>query len=41
MHEGYRYQLFLDNLPNALITPNPLTQDLEVNYREGILVGEY
>lgn len=38
--ERYRYQLFLDNLPNALIMRNNETQDLEVNFREGILVGE-
>ena len=41
MHEKYRYQLFLDGLPNALMTPNSKTDELEVNYREGILVGEY
>ena len=40
IRDRYRYQLFLDGLPNALITKNEKSKNLEVNFREGILVGE-
>ena len=41
IRERYRYQLFIDGLPNALLMPKESGDGTEVNFREGILVGTH
>ena len=36
----YRYQLFIDDLPNATMEVNPDSKELEANFKEGIYVGK-
>ena len=37
----FRYQLFIDGLPNATMMKNPDTEELEADFKEGILVGTH
>ena len=38
---GYRYKLYLDDLPSATMDKNPETGELVPDYMDGIPVGEY
>ena len=37
----YKYQLFVDDLPNATMEKNPESGELETNYAEGLYVGKH
>ena len=37
----YRYQIFLDDLPNATMEKNAESGEYEANYKEGIFVGAH
>jgi len=37
----FRYQLFVDDLPNATMERNEKTGELEANYKQGNLLGEH
>ena len=39
INERYRYQLFIDNLPNATMDRND-KNELEANFKEGLFIGE-
>lgn len=41
IYERYRYQLFIDELPNATMEINEETGELEPNYKEGNLIGKH
>ena len=38
---GYRYKLYLDDLPSATMVRDPESGDLIPDFRDGIPVGEY
>ena len=38
INERYRYQLFIDDLPNATMEEND-EGEMEPNYKEGLYVG--
>ena len=38
IHEKYRYQLFIDDLPNATMEKNE-DGELEANFKEGLYIG--
>ena len=39
IRQYYRYQLFIDDLPNATMEKNSETGQLEANFKEGIYIG--
>ena len=41
IRDRYRYQLFLDKLPNSTLLRDKETNELSVEYKDGIFIGEH
>ena len=41
IRDGYRYKLYVDGLPSAVVVRDPVTGDVSNNYDDGIPVGKY